>query len=90
MERYNPQYGMDMLNGFVLPFATFLVIVIIVKNCLNCLSRKEFGNLVANVILGSMLIILFANPQMFSQIGNESIGIFGEMITGFFNIKEIT
>ena len=90
MERYNPQYGMDMLNGFILPFATLLVVVIIVKNCLNSLSRKEFGNLAANVIIGSMVIILFTNPQMFTQIGDQSIDVFGEMIKGFFNIKEIT
>jgi len=87
---YNVKYGEDLINGFVLPFAIFIVTIIVIKNCLDCLGRKQWGDLVLNIIVGSVVMILFTNSHMFTQIGDSSIEIFTIIFNNLFNIKELT
>lgn len=85
MDKFNPEFSMELLRGFVLPVGIMIIIVIIIINSCKYYSRNYIKGLIQNLLIGGVLIILLMKPSLLFQLGEKTIDIFGFIIGGFLN-----
>lgn len=81
--KFNNNYATELLNGLILPMAYFVVVVIIIKNCIDSYYERKMGQIWINIVIGGVLLVLISIPGIFHQIGEISIGILSKMIDVF-------
>jgi hypothetical protein len=83
MDKFNPEFTMDLLRGFVLPIGILIIFVIIIINSCKYYSTNYIKGLILNLVIGSVLIILLLKPVLMFQLGEQTIKIFSYIIEGF-------
>jgi hypothetical protein len=83
MDKFNPEFTMDLLRGFVLPIGILIIFVIIIINSCKYYSTNYIKGLILNLVIGSVLIILLLKPVLMFQLGEQTIKIFSYIIGGF-------
>lgn len=83
MDKFNPNFTMDILRGFVLPIGILIVFVIVIINSCKYYSKNYIKGIIQNLIVGSVIIILLLKPVLIFQLGEQTIKVFSYIVGGF-------
>lgn len=83
MDKFNPDFAMELLRGFVLPIGIIIIFVIVIINSCKYYSRNYIKGIIQNLIVGGVLIILLLKPSLLFQLGEQTIKVFNYIVGGF-------
>lgn len=88
MDKFNPNFSMELLRGFILPLGITIIIGIIIINCCKYYKKNHTKAIIQNIIIGCVMIVLLMKPSLLFQLGERTIEIFSMIIGGFLkNVK---
>lgn len=83
MDKFNPNFAMELLRGFVLPIGIMIIFVIVIINSCKYYSKNYIKGIIQNLIVGGVLIILLLKPVLIFQLGEQTIKVFSYIVGGF-------
>jgi len=83
MEKFNPNFAMELLRGFILPIGILIIFAIVIINSCKYYSRNYIKGIIQNIFIGAVLIILLLKPTLIFQLGEQIIKVFSYIIGGF-------